>query len=160
MDILDFAMQMEKDGEQFYRDAAEKASHKGVKRIFNMLADDEAKHYRVIQSMKQEIPQMADSPILSMAENLFAQMKEEKEEWLLEDSQLALYEKARDIERKSWAFYQEKGNEVTDPSQKELFQRIAHEEEKHFLLMDNMVELVLRPQNWVEDGEFYHTEEY
>ncbi len=160
MDILDFAMQMEKDGEQFYREAAEKVSHEGMKRIFNMLADDEAKHYMVLQSMKKEIPQMMDTPILSFAENIFVQMKEQKEEWPLEDSQLALYEKARDIERRSWTFYQEKGNEATDPSQKELFQKIAYEEEKHFLLLDNLVELVLRPQNWVEDGEFYHTEEY
>jgi rubrerythrin len=160
MDILDFAMQMEKDGEQFYREAAEKASHEGMKCIFNMLADDEAKHYAVLESMKKETPQMADSPVLSMSENIFEQVKEQKEEWLSEDSQLALYEKARDLERKSWTFYQEKGEEATDPSHKELFHRIAREEEQHFLLMDNLIESLLRPQNWVEDGEFYHAEEY
>ena len=44
MDIYEFALQMEKDGEDYYRDQALKEGNKGLKNIFTFLADAEAQH--------------------------------------------------------------------------------------------------------------------
>jgi rubrerythrin len=52
MDIFAFAMKMEKDGETFYRDLAQKTANQGIANIFEMLADEEVKHYRTIKSLQ------------------------------------------------------------------------------------------------------------
>ncbi|MFH1613968.1 MAG: ferritin family protein [Planctomycetota bacterium] len=44
VDIFDYALQMEKDGESFYREIAQKTSNKGLQAILTMLADEEVKH--------------------------------------------------------------------------------------------------------------------
>ena len=54
MDIFDFAMQMEEDGKYFYIELAEKVADKGMKSIFEMLANDELKHYHNIKEMKEK----------------------------------------------------------------------------------------------------------
>ena len=52
MDIYEFALQMEKDGEDYYRDQALNAGNKGLKNIFTFLADAEAHHYNILKKMK------------------------------------------------------------------------------------------------------------
>lgn len=44
MNIFEFAMQMEKDGEAFYREIAKKTKNSGLQKIFNTLADEEVVH--------------------------------------------------------------------------------------------------------------------
>ncbi|MDA3850867.1 MAG: hypothetical protein PF447_06310 [Spirochaetaceae bacterium] len=36
----------------------------------------------------------------------------------------------------------------------------ADEEHRHYHLIDNIEELLLRPKQWVEDAEFNHLEDY
>ena len=52
MNIFDYAMQMEKDGEVYYREIAEKTSNKGVRNILKMLADAELMHYEIFEKMR------------------------------------------------------------------------------------------------------------
>ncbi|HEW78498.1 MAG TPA: rubrerythrin, partial [Phycisphaerales bacterium] len=40
MDIFKYAMQMEKDGEDYYRQLAQQTSNKGLQTILTMLADE------------------------------------------------------------------------------------------------------------------------
>ena len=54
MDIYEYAMQMEKDGEAYYRDLAGKTSHQGLKSILGMLADAEVKHYKLFEDIHQD----------------------------------------------------------------------------------------------------------
>ena len=51
MGVLDYLLKVEKDGEEYYRGLAAKATNPGFKRILTMLADDEAKHYEAIEDM-------------------------------------------------------------------------------------------------------------
>ena len=51
MDIYAFAMQMEQDGERFYRELAVQSAGEGMRKILTMLAEDEAKHYQVVKAM-------------------------------------------------------------------------------------------------------------
>lgn len=48
MDIYEFAMQMEKEGEDYYRALAKDSASPGLVKIFTMLADEEVKHFKVI----------------------------------------------------------------------------------------------------------------
>ncbi|MGO1820329.1 MAG: ferritin family protein, partial [Senegalia sp. (in: firmicutes)] len=53
MNIYELAMKMEKEGEQYYKEQAEKTESKGIQNIFKMMADDERRHYEIIKNIKE-----------------------------------------------------------------------------------------------------------
>jgi rubrerythrin len=167
MDIYEYAMQMEKDGENYYRQLMQKCKNTGLKNIFAMLADDEVKHYEFIEQLrlKSGQPQVENTRLLEKVKNIFIQMKDDKQE---QDPQVDTteetnaYRKARDIEEMSRNFYLEKAEEVKDEQAKSLLKKLAKEEEKHLHIMENIVEFVSRaePGKWLENSEWHHLETY
>ncbi len=160
MDIFEYALQMEKDGEGFYREIAAKVNNKGLYAILTMLADEEVKHFQAIESMKQNQYQMVATTILDDAKNIFVKMKKQKQEFEFDKKQIKLYEKAQEIEKKSQQFYNEKAQQADLVENKKLFIELAKEEEKHYFLLENIINFVSRPKEWLEDAEWYHLEEY
>ena len=160
MDIFEFALQMEKDGEDYYRLLARQTENTGLKTIFNMLAEDELKHYHAIQQVRSETAQLAETSILADAKNIFAQLKESKENINFDIEQSDLYKQAQAIEKKSMDFYLEKSQLVNQDYQKQLFLNLAEEEKKHYFMLENIVEFISRPETWLEDAEFNHLDEY
>jgi rubrerythrin len=159
MDIYEYAMQMEKDGEAFYRELASKTSNAGLKKILVMLADAEVKHYKLFENMKRnDKVHMTDTAILKDVKNIFVQMREEKQ-FDVEVDQAELYRKAQAIEKKTRDFYLDKAGTV-DPSQKEIFLKIADEERRHFIIIESLINFVNQPDIWLEDPEWYHLEDY
>ena len=72
MNIFDYAMQMEQDGEAYYRELASKCNVPGLKTILNMLADDEVGHYNTLEKLKAgadaEVP---GTMVLECSKNIF-----------------------------------------------------------------------------------------
>jgi hypothetical protein len=99
MDIFEFAVEKEQLSEQFYRDLAQCAPHKGLVSIFTMLADEEHGHIDVVTKLKEgnsaEVP---DTILLTNAKTIFAKMRQSKDKFKFGDSQIDLYKKAQDIE--------------------------------------------------------------
>lgn len=161
MDIFAYALQMEKDGERFYREIASQTDDPGIKTIVTMLADEEVKHYEAIEGMRQgHSDLMAETRILDEARNIFVQMKEEGREPAADTDQIQLYEKAQQIEKRSQQFYQEKADQSDKDDQKRLFGQLAAEEEKHYRLLESIVAFVSKPKQWLENAEWHHLEEY
>ena len=160
MDIFDFALKMEKDGEQFYLDLYQKNTNTGIRKVLKLLADEEVKHYNAIDKMKTGPSHITETKILDDAKNIFVELKDSGQEFDVETSQIDFYKKAQDVEEKSRNYYLEKANEVSRDYQKELFLKLAEEEKKHYFLLDNIIEFVSRPEHWLENAEFFHLEEY
>ncbi len=160
INIFEYAMQMEKDGEDYYRQLVQQTANKGMRTILTMLADEEVKHYNAVEKMKTEKPQIAETKILTDAKSVFVQIKESGESFDFDIKQTELYRKAQDIEKKSRDFYAEKANEVTEEYQKEIFLKFADEEKSHYFLLENLIDFISRPETWLENAEFYHLEEY
>lgn len=161
MDIYDYAMQLEKDGELYYRELSGRVVNAGLKNILTMLADAEVKHYELFGKMKRNEPvEVPDSPILDDVKNIFVKMRDEGEAITDNGSEVDLYARAQQIEEKTRDFYREKAGEVADPRQKQALLRIADEEQRHFLILENIIEFVSRPFTWLENAEWYHLEEY
>lgn len=160
MDIFKYAMQMEKDGESFYREIAKKTSDKGLKKIVTMLADEEVKHYQAIERIKQNNYQMTETTVLDDAKNIFIEMKDRPQRFEPGQEQIGLYTEAQEIEKKSQQFYQDKAGQTNNDDQKKLFEKLAREEEKHYFLLENIIDFVSRPKQWLENAEWYHLEEY
>jgi rubrerythrin len=160
MNIFEFAMEKEKYSEDYYRRLAGKSNNKGLETVFNMLADEEAKHYKIVSDMKEDIaPDLAETTVLSDAKDVFAKMCESVQNFNLDASQTELYRKALKIEKQSQDFYLGKANEV-EKTQKEIFLKLADEEKKHYFLLENIIDFVSRPKTWLENAEFYHLDEY
>ena len=80
MDIFTFAMQMEMDGEKYYRDLSAKTDNKGIRAILKMLADAEVSHYQILEKMSRDAdaPVLAKDTIFQNAKNIFEQMRGDK----------------------------------------------------------------------------------
>jgi len=160
MDIYEFAFDIEKKSEMFYRDLAEKCNNNVLKKILNMLADEEIKHYNTIKSMKEEDNfSMKETDILKESKKVFSDLKDNIDINFNEDLP-DLLQKAIDLELRSKSFYFEKAEEVSGKDQKIILLKLVDEEEKHYFLLENLVEFLSRPKLWVENAEFYHLDEY
>ncbi len=162
MQSLDFAIQMEKDGEIFYRMLSNNCEQgSGMSYILNMLADDESKHRRVFMSIQQSNPgTMASTTVLTEADNIFAKMRKENVEIDCGQDQLNLYNQALEMEENSIDLYVKALADMENEDEKALIRKIIAEEEKHRRILENIIEHVSRPNQWVEDAEFHHKEEY
>lgn len=162
MDIYDYAMKLEKDGEEYYRELAGRVVHGGLKTILTMLADAEARHYAIFRKMKdnEAVEVFTDAALLSNVKNIFEKMRESDDVIAADGSEIDVYKRAQDIEKKTQDFYLEKAGEVTAQGQKDTFLRIADEEKRHYFIIENIINFVARPFNWLENAEWYHLEEY
>ncbi len=165
MDIYEFAMQMEKDGENYYRKLIEGCKDPGLKKIFTMLADEEVKHYTFIKQLRQKtgLPEVNETQILENVKNIFIGMKEGKQVPQIDTTkETDAYRKACDIEEMSRKFYLEKAQEVEGEQAKLLLNQLAKEEEKHLRIMENIVDFISRaePGKWLENAEWHHLDTY
>ena len=156
MDIYEYAMQMEKDGENYYRELAQKTPNTGLRNILTMLADAEVVHYNTFKKMNENLKvELPETTILRDVKNVFVMMKGSGELLNINLSQTELYKKAQDIEKKSEDFYLNKAKEVEDLSQKRILVKIAGEENNHYLILENIINFISRPEEWLENAEWY-----
>lgn len=161
MDIFEFAMEKERLSEKYYRELSEKAGDKGLANILSMLAEEERKHFEVVQQMRQRTPKsVTEVDILKDAEAVFQKMRESTEQFDFDVDEVQLYQKACDIEKASREFYLEKADQAEDSSQKEVFQALADEEKKHLALVESIREFVARPEWFLENAEMYRFDDY
>jgi rubrerythrin len=160
MNVYEYAMKVEKEGEQYYRELAEKTNDAGLKSILTMLADEEIKHYVVFDKMnkKQIIPTQPHVDVFSSAKTIFQKMREENQTATFSDDQIDFYKSALRSEENSYKFYIEKALMLEDEEQKAIFMRIAEEERQHMVLLENLVEYISFPERWLENAEFNHME--
>lgn len=160
MDIFRFAIQMEKDGEEYYRQLAEKAVHPGIQGVLNQLAADEVKHVEAIARIQEQTGVFAGTTVLQDAKNVFQQIRDCDDKFDLAGDEEAAYRQAVELEQKSIGFYLDQLEQADDPAHKVLFQKLAEEEKKHYHLMSNLVDFVASPKSWLEDARFTRLDEY
>ena len=161
MDIFQFAMEKEKYSEHYYRDLAKRTNHAGLRNILTMLADEEVKHYHVAERMKAEAPEtISDTPIVAHAREIFEKMRGSSRQFSFNITEVDLYRKACEIEQASKDFYLEQAEKAEDAGQKEVFRKLAAEEDKHLFVMENIRSFVSQPETFLENAEFFHYDDY
>jgi rubrerythrin len=160
MDIFEFAIQMECEGQEYYHELASQTNHTGIKNILMMLADDEIKHQQAIEKIRITTCIMPETQVLDNAKNVFRQIKDFGGQVDLSGDEEKLYRHAMDLELKSRSFYQDRADQVKTPEQKALFRKLADEENRHYQIMRNLVDFVQAPKTWLADAEFERLDEY
>jgi rubrerythrin len=165
-DVFDFAMQMEEDGRDYYEEMASKTRIPALKKILTGLADDERRHYQIFKNLKEQhsdqVSQLSEksTTIMSDAKNIFEQLSGDEVEVDTAGDAIEVWEHAQEIEKKSEDFYREKAGVVPDKTAKDLLNKIADEEHKHWALIESVMQFLHRPDRWLEDAEWNHLEEY
>ena len=160
MDIFKFAIEMERDGEHYYRQLASETFHPGIRGVLNQLADDEVKHRQIIEQIQETTGVFAETTVLENAKNVFQQVQDFGDEFNLSGDEEAAYRQAMELERKSISFYMDRADQTEGPVQKALFEKLAEEERKHYLLMSNLVDFAAAPKTWLADARFTRLDEY
>ena len=150
-EALQLARKLEMDGIDFYTDASDKAASSQAKRLFDSLCGDEKRHLDVVEKIGKGMGvNVEDMP--SPAENIETIFTEASEE-IGERSKVSAAENevidmALDIERRSYKLYDDAAQETNDSDQKKLFERLAHEENQHYRMLENTREYLDNNDEW------------
>lgn len=164
MNIFEYAMKMESDGRTYYLDQAEKTKIPALKKILEELADDELKHYNIFKAMRDgqtpEYKEAEKTHILATVKNVFESLRTSEAKQSFAGEAVDYWRKAQEVEKETEAFYRQKAAEVTLGEQKHILNKIADEEHKHWVTMQNVIQFLNRPKEWLEDAEWSNIEEY
>lgn len=61
-EVFEMGMDVERNGEAYYRKAAEKMDDPDVKEVMTFLADEENKHYKTFQELRDSLPAKSTTP--------------------------------------------------------------------------------------------------
>lgn len=155
MNVYEYAMKVEKEGEAFYREMASKSPNSGLKKIFAMLADEEVKHYNVFKTMmKKENIDFNDLDLITDTKTIFETLLKEKDNVTFDNEQISYYKEAIAREESSHDFYAVKAKELDNEVEKKIFLHIADEEIKHKRVLEEIVSFLEEPANWQCSAEF------
>lgn len=161
MDIFEFALEKEKLAHETYKALAEKAPSNSLKGILTLLADEELRHVDMVLALqKNQAVEIAPTQLLGEAKKVFEKIHTAGEKFNFNIDESELYSKARKIEQEARDYYIAKAEETDDAGLKDILKRLAAEEQKHYVLVDNLCQFVERPQNYLEDAEFTHLDDY
>jgi len=140
-ELLEFAVQSEKNGESFYRAGAKKTKNDKVKDIFLYLAEEEVKHRKTYEELlksvesyepKEMFPEEYFQYLRSYADQHIFVKKEDIEQKVLKtNSDTEAIDLALGFEKDSILYYLEMKNFVPD-SEKSIIDKITEEERRHY----------------------------
>lgn len=161
MNSIEFAINMELDGQKYYTVQAEKNKDNPLENVFLLLAKDEGSHADLLKKELAEAAyELVDNKILAETNNVFRGAGDFKNEFEKIPNQVEVYRMALEMEKQSIDLYQKFLNEATDERSKKLFGYLVKQEKNHYAIFDDLITLVERPDEWVEDAEFGTREEY
>ena len=157
MNVLDFALQLEADGKEYYQKLADGCESKELQHLFTLLAEAEQSHYDAVLARKNELPgSEVDSRILEKAKNIFQRLMEIKESQDPGPLRVDVdgYRHAIKAEEQSIAFYLDAAEKEQSPQVKQLMQVLAVEEKLHLNIIENIYEFVESPKYFLQWREF------
>lgn len=161
MNSLEFAINMELDGQKYYSEQAENNKNNSLHTIFQLLAKDEGCHAEMLKKELREVTyELIDNNILSESNNVFRGMGDFKNKFSAIPNQLEVYRLALEKEQQSIDLYEKFLDDARDDNSKKLFEFLVEQEKNHFKIFDGLILLIERPEEWVEDAEFGTREDY
>lgn len=160
MNIIDYALQMERDGRDLYRRKSQATANPELKKIMLNLADEEERHYQFFKRLKEGDEESAVSALetksgtLNPNKTLFKELAEKGKPVLLTGDVRQTWVEALKIEEQVERMYRDEAGKETDPERKKLYHRIADEEKSHVYLIDNILSFLADPQGFTDSSKF------
>ncbi len=161
MNNLSFALQMEIDGEQYYLNQAELNKGTSLHEAFLLLAEAEKKHADLLRNINVNSGSINNENLPDgEPTSLFFEKADYKRDAVVVPGQLEVYLVARDMEQKSINLYQGMLTETGDEQTRKLIKFLIVQEQDHFDFFDELIILLRKPRDWVEDAEFGRRKDY
>ncbi len=126
LEILEMGIYNEVSAHDFYLSVAEKIDNVSGKEKFRFLANDEKRHREMLEGWYRKESGGKDFPFdPSKVKRIEVEVKDHT-------SAFAAIDLALEAERQAYLFYQEAGKRTNDEKGKELFQKLAEEEDGHY----------------------------
>lgn len=156
MDIIDFAIKMEREGEQLYRKLSYEASSIGLRKVFKLMADEEERHLKEIEGIKSELQIETAVPTALGPDTVFTELVSENSNFFATDDEVEVYRLCLQKEIESRDFYRDSSTKAISNEEKLILARLAEEEQKHVVLLENILEHVSSSDIAVDNAEFTH----
>lgn len=161
MKILEFAIKMELAGEKYYNEQAEINEDNGLSKVFRMLAKDETMHAKILENKLNKLAyELINNETLSEAKSVFNNIEAITGGIKQISNQLDAYKLALENEKESITLYRKCLSEATLDESKMLFAYLLNQEEDHYAIIEQIISLIVRSEEWVESAEFGVREEY
>jgi rubrerythrin len=158
---LDFAIQMENDGEQYYLGQAAKHQFGPLRKVFENLARAENRHAELLKYRAEGAAySLSDDRLLEEAKNVFTDLANYRHQFIEQPGQLEGYRLALTIEQRSIDLYQDMLADAVNEPDRGLLKFLIKQEMEHLALFEELETLLNRPVEWVESAEFGQREEY
>jgi rubrerythrin len=159
MNSIELAINLEQDGKRFYLEQAEKTRDSGLKSIFHALAEEESIHARILKNKADTLPyELIDT--YAEIKSIFSEVRKYKNSIKQFPDAFDVYSLALNNEKKSLDLYREMLRDAADDKEKKIFEFLIEQESSHYRVMEQLVEMVGRPGEWVESAEFGVRKEY
>jgi len=137
VEILKNAILLEKRGHAFYSQVAYQASGKAVKQFFETMADEEAKHIKVLSDQfkayqdknKFDSQDFNEDHVAGVASKVLT--RQMRAEIAAADFEAAAISAAMSMEEKAVKLYSERAEETSDSNEKALYGWLANWERQH-----------------------------
>jgi len=160
--IIETAIEIENTGYEYFRSLIDKCSYnEGVKNILIMLAGEQKRQLDSLQSwLDAGKPDFSNSDFFSASRSIFHELKARIDEFSCEIDHLALYRFAQDIQKRALSSYEEALQKFAGSELSGFLNQLITQKKKQLILLDNIIDLLLRPEQWVESPEFGRLDDY
>lgn len=147
---METAVRMETDAIKFYTEAAAKTKHPAGKKMFDSIVVDERQHLETVKRMLQgmKLPENDTSEpgkITTVFESLRDEMMEKVE---ATEDELEAFRIAMTMEKEGLEFYTKTSAEAESDWERDLFRRLADEEQVHYKIFANTYNFLNDTGNW------------
>ncbi len=137
LDAIKIAMEAERKAATFYSDAAKKTNSVG-RGLLNQLAEFERHHYDILAELQESLRDRGafieyEGKELMIPAPSEVQTTEEPDKM----SMMEVITLALNIEREARGRYEALAEQTSDPSGKAMFERLAEEEQTHYVILSN-----------------------
>ena len=143
-EIIDMAIKIERNGENYYRQAIAKVTDESLQSLFLFLADEEYEHARRFEAFKQRIKDSDEDRKLAEISGTMLQNVVGNQRFSLDDADLAKLDStekligiAIEFEKDSILFYEMLQSFVEDPETLGELTEIIAEENRHIEMLND-----------------------
>ncbi len=152
---LDYAIQLERDGQVFYSEAAAGTRSPLGRKMFESLAADERRHEQLLGQVaaQMDVALPDDTPRQRIV-TLFGELGDQMRADLgAEPEDTDVVRKAIDMERRSVELYAERAGQAGSDADRGLYERLTLEEREHLEILENTLSYLSDTGQWFLWGE-------
>jgi rubrerythrin len=150
MNAFEIAKKMETDAIRFYAEAAQKTNHPAGKKMFETIIRDEKRHLEIVNNLLKGMDiHIEDVHPIKNIKTVFESMKDEMMERVKATSDdLEAFKIGMKMEKEGLEFYRNLLAEATTEKEKNLYEKLIHEEEEHYNIFANTYDFLNDTGNW------------